>query len=215
MLYIHVSVRTADRFLQEFESPNLREKQLPLQLCIPASMCKKECQIQTSPFGKHCPCLYLSSFLCFLYFSTFLFLLPPPLFCCVCLASSVSQMLPSSTSSTARRPKTLRSCVRLVPMSSQCVRTLPRPLLPRLLQPGDLFLLYHLCGTPTPCPTQAPSPVFKVCLSLSPVRAKAGLPPRAYPYLSRSPPCCGGSCLVSGTVLSLKSSQRIRGDYKR
>ncbi|KAF3839623.1 hypothetical protein F7725_018340 [Dissostichus mawsoni] len=39
------------------------------------------------------------------------------------------------------------------------------------------FLHYLLSRIPTPCPTQTPSPVSKACLSLSPRRVKAGLPP--------------------------------------
>lgn len=36
-----VSMQATDRFLQAFISPNLREKQLLLWLCIPTSMCKR------------------------------------------------------------------------------------------------------------------------------------------------------------------------------
>lgn len=128
---------------------------------------------------------------------------------------SFSQMLPSFTSSTARPPRTLRSCARLAPMSSQCAKNPPHPLLLRLLLPADPFLPYLLSGTPTRCPAQALLPVSKACLSLSPPNVKADLPPHVCPSLSHSRQRCGGSCLESGTVQGWRSSQRTRGDYRR
>ncbi len=155
----------------------------------------------------------MSSFLCFLYFSTFFF--SSAVLICLARFLSFSQTLPSSTSSTARPLRTSRSCVRPAQMSYLCVKKILRPLLPHLLLHGDLFLLYPLSTTPTLSHTQAPSPVSKACLSLSPQNVQAGLPPHGSPSLSHSHPHCGGSCQRSGTVPNLRSSQKTRGDYKR
>lgn len=114
---------------------------------------------------------------------------------------SFPQMLHSSTSSTVRQHRTLRSCARLALMSSLCVRT-TLPLLLFQLRPADLFLSYLQSHTPTPCSTQAPSPVLKACLSLSPPRMMAGLRLHVYPSHSHSRPHCGESYQGSGTVLS-------------
>lgn len=127
------------------------------------------------------------------------FLLLPRLLC-LSHFLSFSQMLPSSTSSTARPLRTLRSCARLAPMSSPCARNPPHPLLLHLLLPADPFLPYLLSSTPTRYPAQALLPVSKACLSLSPPNVKAGLPRHVCPSLSHSRRRCGGSCLESGTV---------------
>lgn len=217
VLCICVSVQATDRFLQAFISPNLREKQLLLRLCIPTSMCKRNVKCKQLLLANVVP-FYLSSFLCFLYFSTFFFCCSvffPAVSLCVSHFPSSSQMLPSSTSSTARPLRTLRSCARLAPMPSLYVRTPPRLALPHRLLPADLFLPYPLSRTPTRWPTQAPSPVSKACLSLSPPGVKAGLPPHVYPSVSHSQPRCGASCRGSGTVRSWRSSQRTRGDCRR
>lgn len=124
-------------------------------------------------------------------------------------------MLHSSTSSTVRRHRTLRSSVRLGPMSSLCLRTLPSLLPPHHPLPADLFLPYHRSHTPTHCPTLAPSPVSEVCLSLSPPGVKAGRRLHVCPSHSHSRPHCGETCRGSGIVLSSRSSQRTRGDYRR
>lgn len=206
--YMCVSLQARDRFVQVFISPNLREKQLLLGLCIPTTMYKRNVKCKQLLLANAVPVSsHLFSFAsCIFNFIYLLFLL----FCCLSMSHflSFSKMLPSSTSSTARPPKTLRSCVRLVPILSRLL--LPHPLLP-----ADLFLHYLLLHTPTPWPTQAPSPVSKACLSLSPPRVKAGLPPHVCPSLSHSSPHFGGSCRGSGTVLSWRSSQRTRGDYRR
>ncbi|KAG8009984.1 Rho guanine nucleotide exchange factor 5 [Nibea albiflora] len=113
-------------------------------------------------------------------------------------------LLLSSTSNTARPPRTSRSCARLALMSPPCVRTSPRLPLPQLHLRADLFLPYLLSSKPTHCSTQAPSPVSKACLSLSPPGVNAGLHPHVYPPLSHSQLPCGGSCRGSGTVLKLE-----------
>lgn len=68
-LCIHVSVQATDRFPQAFIS-HLREKQLPLRLYIPTSMCKRNVKCKQALLAN-------TSFLCFLYFSTFFFSVAP------------------------------------------------------------------------------------------------------------------------------------------
>lgn len=136
---------------------------------------------------------------------------PLPSFFAFC-GSSLSQMLPSSTSSTARPLRTSRSFVRLVLTPSLCPRMLAGPLLLRHPLLADPFLPYRRTRTLTPSPTLAPSPVSKACLCLSP---PGGLGPRAYQSLSHSLPRCGGTCRGSGTVLSWRSSARISADCRR
>lgn len=145
----------------------------------------------------------------------FLTLLGLSVLLCLFHFLSISQMLPSSTSSTVRPHRTLRSCVSLAPMSCLCARTMPPLRLPHLLLPADLYLPYLLSRTPTPCPTQGPSPVSKACLFLSLPRARAGLPLHVFPSHSHSRPHCGVTCQGSGTAVSWRSSQRTRGDYRR
>lgn len=172
--------------------------------------------MQTSSRGK-IPSL---SVLCILplefFFLTFLFLSPSSLLRSKNSLPLPPQMLPSSTSSTARLPRTLRSCVRPALMSSLLAG---RPPSPPLLHPLPLADLFRPCrslsGTPRPCPTQAPSPVSKACLSPNPQELKAGLPPHASPYLSASRRHCGGSCRPSGTAPSSRSSPKTRDAYKR
>lgn len=149
------------------------------------------------------------STLCLVYEAscTFLTSLPPP-----------RQMLPSSTSSTAKRPRTLRSCARLALTWSHSVgrRLPPRPRRP-LAQGG----LYLRCPPPsttrphTPCPTRAQSPACRACLCHSPPGARADRPPRASPCPSDSRPRCGGSCRGSGTAASWRSSARTRDGCRR
>lgn len=199
-LYILVPSRAADRFLQVFISPNSREKQLPLWLCIPTSTCKRNAERKQVLLA---PTVPVSLSLLFFFF------------CPTDLTLSLAQMLPSSTSSTARPPRTLRSCVRLAPRSSQCARTSPSPLPPRLPRPADPSPLSLQSSTHTPWPTPAPSPASRACLSPSPPRASAGLRLLVCPSLWHSRPHCGGSCPGSGTALSWRSSQRTRGGYRR
>lgn len=113
-------------------------------------------------------------------------------------SSRAPQMLPSSTSSTTRQPRTLRSCARHVLMAPLCprIRLLPWRLRLRLRQPADPCHPFRPPSPPTGSPTQAPSQASKAYLYPSPQRSKAGLPPRVSPYRCRSPPACGGSCLV-------------------
>lgn len=209
-----VSARAADRFLQAFVSSGENSRYLDFafhQVCATGmSNANKFSRQNTVSF-----CLiYLASRI---FFLTFLFLSPSSL-----LRSKNSlplpspQMLPSSTSSTARPPRTLRSCVRPALMSSLLAGRPPSPPLLHPLPLADLFRPCHsLSSTPTPCPTQAPSPASKVCLSPSPQELKAGLPPHASPYLSASRPHCGGSCRPSGTAPSSTSSPKTRDAYKR
>lgn len=150
------------------------------------------------------------------FFVTFLFLSPSPLLPFFSSLPLRPQMLPSSTSSTARPPRTLRSCVRPALMSSLLAG---RPPSPPLLHPLPLADLFRPCrslsSTPTPCPTQAPSPASEACLSPNLQELKAGLPPHASPYLSASRPRCGGSCRPSGTAPSSTSSPKTRDACKR
>lgn len=144
--------------------------------------------------------------------------LTPFLFACCPPSSSalcVSQTPPSSTNSTARRPRTLRSCARRALTSTLCARTPHRLRRPRPLQRAGLCRPCPRSHTPTLCPTAAPSPVSKACPSPSPLGVRAGLPPRVSPSRSRSRPPCGGSCRGSGTALSWRSLQRTRGVCRR
>lgn len=133
--------------------------------------------------------------------------LPPP-----------RQMLPSSTSSTVKPPRTLRSCARLAPtLFPLAGRRLP-PLPRRPLPPGGRSLRCQPPSTsrpPTPCPTRAPSPACRACLCHSPLGARAGRPPRASLCPSGSLPRCGGSYRGSGTAASWRSSARTRDGCRR
>ena len=144
-------------------------------------------------------------------------ILPPPL--CLSHFLSFHQMPPHSTSSTARRHRTLRSCDSLAPMSCLCVRRMRRLLLPHLsphlLLPADLFLPSPRSHTPTPGPTKALSLVVKACLSQSPPGTKAGLPLHVCQSPSHSRPHCGGNCRLSGIVLNWRSLEKMRGDCRR
>lgn len=55
VLYMCVSVQATDRSLQAFISPNLREKQLLLRLCIPTSMCKRNVKCKQLPLANTVP----------------------------------------------------------------------------------------------------------------------------------------------------------------
>lgn len=175
-------------------------------MCIPTSTCKRNVECKQLLLAK------AFIFFPFLSFSSLSISVVPSSLLLFSLSHilSFSQMRPSYTSSTTRRPRTLRSCARLALMAS---------LLPPPPMPADPFLPYLLSRIPTPCPTQTPSPVSKACLSLSPRRLKAGLPPLVSPSLSLSRrlsrPLCGGSCRASGTALSWWSSQMARDDYRR
>lgn len=168
---------------RERQRQRANHRQVSASICVTAAALLlhsymyvlKECQLQICPFGKHIPVpLHLLGF-------TFCI---SPIF-----SSRASQMLPSSTSSTTRQPRTLRSCGRLVLMSPPFPRI---RLLPRLLRLCLLADLCHPFHPPSPH-TGCPSPVSKACLSPSLQRLKAGLRHRVSPYPSLSPPPCGGS----------------------
>lgn len=91
--YICESVQATDRFLQAFISPNLREKQLLLRLCIPTTMCKRNVKCKQLPLANTVPvsiCL-----LSFLFFNL-LFLFLPLLFFCLSSSVSLPLLLPDA-----------------------------------------------------------------------------------------------------------------------
>lgn len=191
-----------------------RENSCCLHVCVPTSMCdrnverkqvlwakkkKKEGKIALTPSSTRC-LVYEAS-------CTFLTSLPPP-----------RQMLPSSTSSTAKPRRTLRSCARLAPTRSPLAERRLRPPLRRPLPPGGPSLRCRPPSTtrpPTPCPTRAPSPACRACLCHSPPGARTDQSPHASPCPSDSRPRCGGSCRGSGTAASWRSSARTRDGCRR